>query len=416
MRIGIYAAGADRIPEYADAGVTHIGPYYGTGNAREDILQLCDEYGLKFVYNPWFADTLWEDHTKENLTEILNGVPDQAIIDDALAAVQFATDNADVVDEIYCPLEELRYWRPSEVRFLDLYRGIVDESPFKFWMYEPGHRTASMLTQTPTDYVAMGCYTVNDPERLARSTKQFNQIVQAASVLGNTPVAILQLFVDYTSHDHSYIALEFWRAIAEGVRGFQVFSGWEGRPGLQTFDEQIEVYLRQFQLVNGPENLGDVIENSDQVGSLVASQQSQLLSHTDHKGEEWLFPGLGHATFKKNGQRFLLLVNSSEEPAQVELTEQVNFEDLFSSRSVNSNQIAVPALSVTFLREVPVPEYNSENVPREDTVVQIISSGYSYIGTVEAVEDEFVAVSGVPYYYRHIDAINEATFTPVEIS
>src|SRR5690606_32929046 len=113
----------------------------------------------------------------------LAGVPCQVIKDHALAAVQFGLTNSDVVDEIASPIDELRYWKEPEVNFFNQYASIVMPSVFGFWAYQPGHYDAVTLAQQKADFTIVGCYSVNESDRLARSAKQFRQILQAAHVL-----------------------------------------------------------------------------------------------------------------------------------------------------------------------------------------------------------------------------------------
>ena len=283
----------------------------------------------------------------------------EAVIDDAVA-------NATVARWSLNP-EELRYWNVDEMRYLQVVSETIrqvetekGEEHRPFWMYQANNRTADQLAITGQhqDIISRGVYQTT---RYTRGTQRagwamwgYDQITAAAEQLDNTPQAVLQLYEDFTDpltgtdpiEIERVIRNDVYLALVRGIDSFNVFSMFENRPNLTTHNEQFEAYGSVAKELTGELDLQKTFlfgeERDDLAIEVTSGPKTFEYTHTD--GTKMSFPTLNYLNASYGGERYLILVNSTEAPMQVSiegLPEQTLINNLFTGTSESHTTTAM---------------------------------------------------------------------------
>ncbi len=332
------------IERVAEEGFTLAGPYYNPDWEGFQFVYEAAAEGLKFTYqlrqHPSLTGIGFDGRPAAiallSDQEIADYVRQQveAVIDDPVA-------NATVARWSLLP-EELRYWIEDEIRYLrvasetirqvELERG-QEQRPL--WMYEANNRTTEQLIITGEfqDITTKGSYlTTRDdrgPQRAGWATWSFDQIINAATQLGNTPQAVLQLFEDFTdpltgtnpTEIERVIRHDTYLALVKGIESLNVFSGFENRPNLTTQNEQFEAYGSVANDLTGELNLQEAFlfgEDRDDLTIAVENGDSTF-TYVHDDGSTFEFPTLNYLNTAVGDERYLILVNSTESTMEVSI-------------------------------------------------------------------------------------------------
>jgi len=357
----------DAIPELsniervAEEGFTLVGPYYHQ-----------DWQDLRYVYEAAASGLQFTFQLREHPS--LVGIPLAertaaiALLSDADIAGYVRTQVEAIVSE---PLanatvarwsvqpEELRYWDAQDLRYLQIVNDTVklvegehDQVNRPLWLYQPNHRTAEQLA-IPGEYqdtITKGTYlTTRNPRGLQRAGSamwSFDQITSAAETLDALPQAVLQLYENFSdpltgdSNEEIRRVLrhDTYLALVRGIDSLNIFSMWENRPGLTTHNEQFEAYGSVAKELTGPLDLQKVFlfgEDRDDLDiHVLGSADTFAYTHTD--GTQHTFPTLNTMNVALGGERYVVLVNSTESQMDVRvagLPAHYVADDLFAGTS-----------------------------------------------------------------------------------
>jgi hypothetical protein len=275
--------------------------------------------------------------------------------------------------------EELRYWVPSEMRYLklasDTIRAVEAElgaAHRPFWMYEPRHRDAAALTKTGVyqDIVSKGVYLTalpRGPERSGYAIWSYSQILSAAKGLKTLPQAVLQLSTDFTDPMTGTNPAEIRRVLRHdaylglvmGIKSFNVWSMTETRPSLTTHNEQFQAYASVAADLTGDLNMQQAFlfgEPRDDLKIKITDGLKEI-KYIDGTGLKFKFDTLHYLNAAVGSDRYLFLVNSSEQPMDVKITGLPStflLDDLFAGTTTHINRSSLTrrldVLGVTALR------------------------------------------------------------------
>ena len=281
-----------------------------------------------------------------------------AILDDPIA-------NATIARWTLTP-EELRHWVPSEMRDLNVasetVRAIEEERGLAhrpFWMYEPGHRNAAALKITGEyqDIVSKGTYLTSRLrgwERSGFAIWSYEQIASAAKSLRTIPQTVLQLSADFqdplTGTDpveiRRVLRHDAYLALVMGMKGLNVWSMAENRLNLTTHNEQFQAYASVAQDLTGDLDLQKVFLFGEPrqdlaIGVAIGTNEFQ---YTDSSGTSFTFDTLHYFNAALGADRYLFLVNSTEQVMDVSISglpPNYLLDDLFAGTTTEMYQSAV---------------------------------------------------------------------------
>lgn len=229
----------------------------------------------------------------------------------------------------YLRQEEIRHWRPNEMRYLEtVSRAIRKADPLgrPLMMYEPGHREATdlVLTGRHLGLVTMGVY-VNYMKlegHRAWVAAAVRRQLEAARAGGGKPVLFVpEMFANAT--DRSMIpvwtAHDILRAVAEGAQGVVLFS-MRRRLGFSDHGAYLDGYAAVMKLICGDAPLGQALLFGEPYASIRVRQtvgQTTVAIRAD--GVIATAEALGVAVRRHRGSLFVIVVNSSPEQLSGEL-------------------------------------------------------------------------------------------------
>lgn len=404
----------------ANAGFTLAGPYYDTD--WRDFTPIYDAYaaGLGFTYQIRPAAPLIGIAIDQRPSAI-NTMSDSEIaasVREQVAAVLHDPIARHTVARWSLGLEEVRYWKPPEMRYLriasETIRAVerelrVDHRPL--WMYEPNHRNVAALLQTGVyqDIVSKGVYLSNlprGPGRSAYAMWSFSQIITAAQTLNTLPQAVLQLSQDLIDPATTASAAEIRRVLRHdaylgltmGIKSLNVWSMYDKRPNLTTHNEQFEAYASVAEDLTGELNLQRVfLEGASNANiTVVVTQGTSSYNYTDMYGAAFTFDTLRTYSATVGRDQYLILVNTTEEKMGIDiggLPSSYLLDDLFAHTTKALQQNSLPwllePLGVAALRFRPPVSATSASgqganvitVPEPPTVVAVVMLVVLFVGT-----------------------------------
>ncbi|MCO6047631.1 hypothetical protein NG895_27315 [Aeoliella sp. ICT_H6.2] len=340
------------------------GPYYDYAWQELGYVHQAAEAGLKFTYQLRAHPSL-QGVSLYDRGGVIASLSDAEIADYARQQVEAVIDdpvaNATVARWAVTP-EEIRYWSEDDLRYLDITVDTIREveaergvDPRPVWNYQANNRTAEQLVMIgeKLDVITKGTYMTTmenrGPERSGLAVWNFDQILQAAAELGATPQAIFQLYEDFTDPETGTVATEIERvirndvylALVKGITSLNVFSMYENRTNLTTHNEQFEAYGSVATDLTGELDLQRVFlagEEKDDL-EIVAQDVPQTYMYTDMFGGVHEYPTLQYGNYSLDGDRYVVLVNSTESPMTVSidgLPQTYTVDNLFAGTSAAS--------------------------------------------------------------------------------
>lgn len=316
---------------YREAGLDTMGPQYEMNDrAREDARQ----HGLKLIYMLRYPINFHVEgggRIEVNPKEVREGIRElmKEVVED---------DNISIW---YLHPEELRPWRKNEMQFLEAAsRAIREFDPLKrpIWIYDPAHSTAGRLASIApwVDYLGKGMYTNYASKKDSRiwvrwsMEQQIEAIRRAESQ--TTPLAVPELFYSarrgpFPEEDFAKVAdwvrHDLYLSLACGAKGVVVFSARK-RPAIpdEVWESYYSTYLQVADELRGEKQLANVFlfgeERQDiQVDVLEGPERVELLYPSGGVKEPIDYPSVTHLDVAYGNHRYLLLVNSANEPVRV---------------------------------------------------------------------------------------------------
>lgn len=341
----------------AEHGFTLAGPYYNADWQNFASIYEAASEGLQFTYQIRKPTELIGVPIGERMTvlDTLSDAQMSAQVREQVAAVLSDPIARDSVARWSLGVEEVRYWYPSEMRYLQIARETIRdvETEFNvarrpFWMYEPGHRNISALKLTGAhqDFVSKGTYLTSiarGSDRSGYAIWSFTQIASVAKALRTQPQAVLQLYEDFTDPKTGTDPAEIRRvlrhdaylALTMGMKSLNIYSMTENRPNLTTHNEQFEAYASVAQDLTGPLDLQKLFLFGEPRNDLKISisQGTKQIAYTDWYGSKFTYSGLHSFNAQVGTERYLILVNSTEQPMSVRvsgLPSSFLLDDLFA--------------------------------------------------------------------------------------
>ncbi len=315
----------DRILKH---GATLVGPQYELNDiSRKEA----SKYGFKLIYS--ICPELDGKVVKREFFHALaknNQTFDEEKMSRAIAEkVRNAAPCKEIAWWDITP-EELRHWMPEEVRYLKLARKVIQENdPLKrpVFMYEPGHRDAAALAKLLPyqDLSVKGTYLNYSGMKQQRiwarhSMEQQMEAIRLAGLPQIVPIALPEMFQQPKEEERKWIPRwvrhDVYAMLAAGAKGVVVFSA-SRRPDFSAREDYLKAYLDVCRELNGPLNLGQVFlfgkPRRDLELTILEGPKELVLKQ---RRMEKKYPSVSMANLSYDGARYVLLVNSSEQPVK----------------------------------------------------------------------------------------------------
>lgn len=331
LPMSLYSVGSPEIERSKQDGFTAIGPYYGD---QKNVISQARKNGVHCFYSVG---------NKIRYKKDPNAVtpPDEEIRRIVTQQVKAVADNQEIAVWNLAN-EELRYWRPEEMRWLRVAsKAVHDTDPMKrpVFMYEPSHRTAAALVKTVTflDICGKGSYVNYLDDSNSSSFKQNRiwlrwSIEQEIKAIKDTnsnaaPYAVLWMAKDPRSSDDvakipSWCRHDVYLSLVSGAKGVLIWSGYNKRRGFEkTFTDYYEGYASCTRQLNGELKLGEVFlfgQKKDDISVTVTSNPSTLL--VSYRGANAAYSSVSFANIAYGTDRYLFLVNSAQTQTTVHIS------------------------------------------------------------------------------------------------
>lgn len=301
-------------------GFTAIGPYYWRKRDLNDYIALAKSADLPLVYTIG---------PKLNFKD--NSIPDLSAANKLLANEVAAASQRPEIAVWALANEELRYWRKTEMRWLEMAaKTIRKNDPWQrpVLMYEPNHRNAEALSKTSIhlDYVTKSAYANYVEMKYNRSWVKHSiiQSVTAAKSTGTTPLAVLWMARDQKSNSdiediHAWARHDVYLSLITGARGILIFSGWNKRPGFEKhYNNFYDGYASAAKELNGESGLSKVfLYGEKQNGLSISVVDGPESQHFKYLEEALAYPTISFEHLLLDGQHYLFVVNSANEPVSI---------------------------------------------------------------------------------------------------
>lgn len=352
----------------AQNGFTIAGPYYHSEWRDFGHIYAAAREGMKVTFQIRPPESLVGVPMERRAAE-LNKLTDAQMAASIRQQVSAVLNDAvanNTVARWSLGLEEVRYWQPAEMRYLKVARDTIRAvekargvSPRPLSMYEPANRHAAALVKTGLyqDIVNKGVYLTGIPrgeQRAGYAIWSYTQIVRAASQLGTIPQATLELSKDFTDPKTGKNPAEIRRVLRHdtylglvmGIKTVNIWSMFEDRPNLTTHNEQFLAYASVARELTGNLQLGKVFLFGEPRRDLLISvrQGAKRLSYRDQSGNAFTYDTLHYLNTAVDNQRYLFLVNSSEQPMEVRiqgLPSSYLLDDLFAGTTTAMTQTSL---------------------------------------------------------------------------
>jgi hypothetical protein len=391
----------------AQNGFTFAGPYYDADWHDFSTITAAANQNLKYVFQirpPSVLNGVSLDGRPAALASQSNAVL-AAAVSEQVAAVLSDPTARNTVARWSLGTEELRYWQTPELNYLKVASDAIraTEKQFgvahkPFSMYEPGTRDTAALKKTGKyqDIVGKGTYLTaipRGPERSGYETWSYTQILSAANSLKTTPQAVLQLSQDFTdpatgnnpAEIRRVIRHDAYLALVMGIKSLGIWSMSENRPNFATHNDQFLAYASVAKDLTGDLDLQKVFLFGEPRTDLKLQITSgtKTLPYTDVDGDKFKFDTLHSLDVAYGTDRYLFLVNSTEQAMGVNVTGLPTgylMDNLFAQTTTEMHQTSLPLqlekLGVTALRFHPISPPVSDDGDDDDSggglIIQIV--------------------------------------------
>ena len=315
-----------RSGDWDKEGFTAIGPYYGAQSGggqfapHAGVVDAARALDVRCLYRVGMEIPFLKEYKMPSDEEITTAITDQ---------VRAAADRPEIAVWYVTP-EELRCWRPDEMRYLKVATEAIraaDPRCRPVMLYEPNHRNAAALGRTLPflDISSKGMYanSVGFKENRAWIRWGVEQEVQAIadvkpaaapySVLwmaGDPDPAEVPLIRAWTRHD-------VYLSLVAGAKGIVIWSGFR-RAKFTSFDEYLNGYAACARELNGTPNLARVFlfgEPRRDLRVRVADGPKTVV--VEYQKQKHTYPSVSHLDVALGEERWLFLVNSAPQAVTV---------------------------------------------------------------------------------------------------
>lgn len=260
---GLFSVLSPDLEKLKDDGFTAIGPYYGD-QTKAGVLEKAKSTGLKCLYRVGRHINFVNDPNYVMPT-------DEQIVEEIRAEIM-PVINDDRIMCWYLGNEELRHWKPDEMRWLDVATQTIrelDRHKRPIWMYEPNHRPADGLAKTVVyqDYCGKGFYAnlagyQNNRIWIKWSMEQQAKAIELSGNKNAIAICVPEMCCDPQPQYHQLIPQwcrhDVYCSVVNGAKGVVIWSGFR-RSGLSTYDLYYQGYSSVSRELNGPLALGQVL-------------------------------------------------------------------------------------------------------------------------------------------------------------
>ena len=311
--------------EIVDAGASLIGPQY---ELTDQIIADAKKYHVGAVM------TVRGIYNGEQITKLFfrasTPLDPKKMTEETAPVIRELAKNPEIAYWDVTP-EERRHWKQRDVLYLKtMYEIIKANDPLKrpVFMYEPGHRGADSLVKLLPyqDLSAKGTYTSYSGFKTQRvwvrySVEQETKAIKAAA-LGRPVVPFLlpEMFRDVPENEYpqieSWVRHDVYCGIANGARGVLVFSA-RRRTNFAAYPKYLAAYLRVCRELSKGSELSQAILFGKPTSDLEITITSGPEKIPLKKNKiDTTYPSLSVAQFLWNGARYLLVVNSADQPVK----------------------------------------------------------------------------------------------------
>jgi hypothetical protein len=370
------------------------GPAYG--DANKVLLANAEAQGMRAIYTVGIPMNFHEKDGQPALD-----LSAEEIAAEIKRQVEAVVDS-DVIAWWYLVPEELRSWRPKEMEYLEIAARTIRENDPQgrpVWMYDPGHRTASGLAETAQflDIVGKGMYTNYSGQKGHRvwnrwTIEQQREAIARKGRPGAIQIAVPEMLQapgpEEIAKIPAWVRHDVYLALVMGAQGVVPYS-LATRSGFSSsaWQAYYGAYATIAQEVCGKPGLGEVFLFGERRHDLqvTVTDGEQVVSPTVSSGgitELIEYPSVAMANIAFGSERYLVLVNSSEEPVQVCIDGFPEYpiyaRDAFSgvpcSPITSSHTLSLPGLGVVGWRLVQGYVWLASPQPNtavEDSVIPI---------------------------------------------
>ncbi|HWL51555.1 MAG TPA: hypothetical protein VNQ90_03920 [Chthoniobacteraceae bacterium] len=314
---------------YKKVGLKLFGPQYEmNGRALEDARA----HGLQVIYTVTYGEPRFF-HQKPAVP-----LDEKDVTRSITEQVKAVADNESIAIWYLQP-EELRPWRKDEMTFLEVAsKAIREADPRKrpIWIYDPAHASAGRLKSIApwVDYLGKGMYTNYASMQENRiwvrwSMEQEVEAIRLADAKA-VPLAVPEMYHDSRRPpltDEAIAKIPAWvrhdtyLSVATGAKGVVIFS-LRQRPSLppKAWEAYYEAYTRAARELLGP--FGQAVLFGEKRGDIVIDhvsgpQELELVFPSGGLKEPVRYPSVTSLDLAYGNERYLLLVNSANEPVEV---------------------------------------------------------------------------------------------------
>ncbi|MCB1278490.1 hypothetical protein [Prosthecobacter sp.] len=324
-------------------GYTVHGPVYGDEARQMEALAEAKAAGLPFI----FKVGLEMNFLGKNGSQPVQMKPDavrEAISKQAAAAM---TDPA--VCWWYVTPEELRYWIPSEMDYLEAAKKALSADPQQrpMWMYEPNDRDANALALTGKhqDIVGKGFYAnlagfKDDRVWIRWSAEQETAALKKLGRKNGLALVMPELIVDPEPADEPLIPIwarhDVYAGLINGCKGVVVYSLFKRPEVAKTHEAWMTAYSTVAKELTGSKALGQVFLFGEPRKSLVLTQtagppavelllgkarglEAADISAKDRRKLTEKFPAFSSAELAYGTSRYLFLTNDTASTLVIEV-------------------------------------------------------------------------------------------------
>ncbi len=337
LPVSLYSVPVDRFAALAEAGVTTVGPYYGTPPDRA-LLDAALEVGLGVLYPIGFEQSTLDGRGR-----------------DALRAQVRAVAEHPAIAGWYVLPEETRPWVDADVAYLAEVRTLVHEADPRqrpLLSYQPNHRRRDELARASAsfDVVTRGLYANFVGLQTQRVwVREGARTIAAAADPTQQPWAVLEMFAEPDDARpgtiEAWVRHDVYASLLGGARGLLVFSGWP-RGGFPSYATYLAAYLDVVSELNGSKALATPVLRGTASGHaplhLVDGPASVALGSRR-------VAAVQSRRFVLGGTVWTYVVNSAERAVTVELESRCA-ATVVSGPSLQGSMLRLPPLGVAVLR------------------------------------------------------------------
>lgn len=321
-------------------GFTVVGPSYGTANVRESLAAIAagrpcivqvGVHGANSAKGIEAASRMGDEEIRRVVAEDMRRYLDAEAVAKTTAVVWWSLEP-----------EELRPWRPDEMRFLRVAADTIRETdPLRrpVFLYNPNHRDATTLAPIAghVDILAKGCYVNSAGYKECRGWIRYSveQMLEAARAVKRPQAVVVmpELCKDPDPGDlgkiEAWVRHDVYLGLMSGAKGMLTWSLHPRKEVKATWQRWYDTYAAVGRELNGPGGLAPVFLAGEKRSDLAvtpladraptpiaAVQRSSTEANTSKASES--AKGVLHAwtavEYVYDGAHYLFLANSHPEP------------------------------------------------------------------------------------------------------